>query len=150
MRLNRFSIAGVVALAVITAGCSSGTSPSGTTSNQPPSSSPSGTQPSSPTPTSSQSTTAPSSAQGGPIDESTCMDIDLAKDDLMLAASPDKARKSADTLEKYSPPDPVKAAIEHFVTTVGARPNDPDIDANRNLIMGWLKQICPNLPSLKN
>ena len=95
-------------------------------------------------------TTSSPSAQGGTIDDSTCLDISSTKDDLMLAASPDKARKSADTLEKYSPPDPVKAAIEHFVTTVGARPNDPDIDANRNLIMGWLKQICPNLPSLKN
>ncbi|OBF60802.1 hypothetical protein A5787_18725 [Mycobacterium sp. 852002-50816_SCH5313054-b] len=69
---------------------------------------------------------------------------------MMLAGTPPKARSSADTLEKYGPPDPVRAAIEHFVTTVGAQPNDPDIDANRNLIMGWLKQICPNLPSLKN
>ncbi|MBI3689978.1 MAG: hypothetical protein HY239_04755 [Mycolicibacterium aromaticivorans] len=62
-----------------------------------------------------------------------------------MATSADKARANADTLEKYSPPDPVKAAIEHFVTTVGAQPTDADLDANRNAITDWLKGICPNL-----
>lgn len=63
----------------------------------------------------------------------------------MVAAKPENARKAADTLEKYSPPDPVKAAIEHFVTTVGARPDDPDLNSNRDLLTGWIKQICPNV-----
>jgi hypothetical protein len=63
----------------------------------------------------------------------------------MVASKPENARKYADTLEKYGPPDPVKAAIEHFVTTVGARPDDPDLNSNRDLITGWLKQICPNV-----
>lgn len=63
----------------------------------------------------------------------------------MVASKPENARKSADTLEKYSPPDPVKAAIEHFVTTLGAQPNDPDLNSNRDLITGWIKQICPNV-----
>jgi hypothetical protein len=63
----------------------------------------------------------------------------------MLASNAADARRSADTLEKYGPPDPVKAAIEHFVTTVGAKPNDSDLDANKDLIMGWIKQICPNV-----
>ncbi|WP_319436281.1 hypothetical protein [Mycobacterium sp. RTGN5] len=79
------------------------------------------------------------------MDDNTCYDIGFAKDGLMLASTPDKARTSADTLEKYSPPDPVKAAIEHFVTTVGAQPTDADLDANRNAITAWLKQICPIL-----
>ena len=79
------------------------------------------------------------------MDKSTCYDIGGAKDDLMLASTADKARTAADALEKYSPPDPVKTAIEHFVTTVGAQPNDADLDANRNLVTGWLKQICPIL-----
>lgn len=63
----------------------------------------------------------------------------------MLARKPEDARSSADTLEKYGPPDSVKAAIEHFVTTVGAQPNDPDLDTNRDTITGWVKQICPSL-----
>ncbi len=139
MRLNQSMVAGMVAIAVITAGCSTGKSPSGSTSRQTPSSS-------SPTPASPQPTTPPSSAtQGGSFDQSTCLDISFTKDNLMVAQKPEDARRFADTLEKYGPPDPVKAAIEHFVTTVGAQPNDPDIDANRDLITGWLKQICPNL-----
>ena len=79
------------------------------------------------------------------MDDATCLDIGFSKDNLMVATSADKARANADALEKYSPPDPVKAAIEHFVTTVGAQPTDADLDANRNAITDWLKQICPNL-----
>ena len=83
-------------------------------------------------------------AQAAP-DESTCFDISAAKDNLMLATKSENARKNADVLEKYNPPDAVKAAIEHFVTTVGATPGDPDLDANRTLIASWLKQMCPNV-----
>jgi hypothetical protein len=64
---------------------------------------------------------------------------------LMIATNSAAARGPADTIEKYSPPDPVKAAIEHFVTVGGAQPNDPDLDTNRNLITDWLKQVCPNV-----
>ncbi len=85
------------------------------------------------------------SARAAPPDESTCYDLGMAKDNLMLATKADTARKNADTLEKYDPPDSVKAAIEHFVTTVGAQPSDPDLDAQRTLIANWLKQICPKL-----
>ncbi len=63
----------------------------------------------------------------------------------MVATQADAARRSADTLEKFSPPDPVKASIEHFVTTVGAKPTDPDLDSNRDQITNWIKQICPNV-----
>jgi hypothetical protein len=139
MRLHGTAVAGMVAIAVIGAGCSSGQTPSGSTSSQTPSSS-------SPAPASSQSTTPSSSAaQGGSLDQSSCLDISFTKDNLMVAQKPEDARRFADTLEKYGPPDPVKAAIEHFVTTVGAQPNDPDLDANRNLLTGWIKQICPNV-----
>ncbi|WP_156766932.1 hypothetical protein [Mycobacterium sp. E796] len=139
MRLNGTVLAGVVAVAVITAGCSSGNTQSASTSSETSTSS-------SPTAASSQPTTAPaSSAPAAPLDQSTCLDISFAKDNLMVAAKPENARKWADTLEKYGPPDPVKAAIEHFVTTVGARPDDPDLNSNRDSITGWIKQICPNV-----
>lgn len=84
-------------------------------------------------------------ANAEPPDTSTCYDLGSAKDDLMLASKPENARKAADTLEKYSPPDPIKAAIEHFVTTVGAQPSDATLDANRSSIANWLKQMCPML-----
>jgi hypothetical protein len=87
----------------------------------------------------------PPSAQAAPPDESACLDLGMAKDNLMLASKADTARKNADALEKYDPPDSVKAAIEHFVTTVGAQPSDPDLDAQRTLIANWLKQMCPKL-----
>jgi hypothetical protein len=133
----------MVALAVIAAGCSSNDSSSGSTSTQTTSSSASATQSSSAAATSSAP--ASTSAAAGTLDDSTCLDIGFAKDNLMVATTADKARANADTLEKYSPPDPVKAAIEHFVTTVGAQPTDADLDANRNLMTDWLKQICPNV-----
>jgi hypothetical protein len=139
VRLDGTTFTGMVALAILTVGCSSGTSQSGSTSSQTPSSSSQAT-------TSSPPTTPPSpSAQTGAFDQSTCLDISFTKDNLMVAQKPEDARKFADTLEKYSPPDPVKAAIEHFVTTVGAQPNDPDLNANRDALTGWIKQVCPNV-----
>ncbi|OBH88650.1 hypothetical protein A5678_15890 [Mycobacterium sp. E2733] len=62
-----------------------------------------------------------------------------------MAQKPEDARKFADTLEKYGPPEPVKVAIEHFVTTVGAQPNDTDLNANREALTAWIKQVCPNV-----
>jgi hypothetical protein len=38
----------------------------------------------------------------------------------------------------------VKAAIEHFVTTVGVQPNDVDLDANRNLLMDYSPALQAN------
>jgi hypothetical protein len=63
----------------------------------------------------------------------------------MMSTKPEGARKNADILEKYNPPDEVKAAIEHFVTTGGATPGDPDSQTNDHLIANWLKQMCPNV-----
>lgn len=137
MRLDRTTIAGVFVIAIVTAGCSNGASTPASSSSQSPASSSQ----------SPPSTTTPSAAatQGGPLDQSTCLDISFAKDNLMVANNAEKARRYADTLEKSGPPDPVKAAIEHFVTTGGAQPNDPDLDANRDQITGWIKQVCPNV-----
>jgi hypothetical protein len=84
-------------------------------------------------------------AVGAPPDDSTCYDLGMAKDNLMLSAKPENARTYADALEKYGPPDQVKSAIDHFVSTGGAQPSDPDLDAQRTLIANWLKQICPKL-----
>ncbi|WP_156689418.1 hypothetical protein [Mycobacterium sp. Marseille-P9652] len=135
MRLTRTTVAAIAAVAAVAAGCSNGKSPSGSTSSQPPSSS--SVTSSQPMPPSS------SAAPGGALDQSTCLNISFTKDNLMVAQKQDDARRFADTLEKYSPPEPVKAAIEHFVTTVGAQPTDPDLDVNRDQLTNWIKQICP-------
>lgn len=138
MRLDLIAFAGVVAIAMLTAGCSSDTSQSASSSSATTSSTSSAAQ--------AQSTSsAPSPTQTGPLDDSTCFDIGFAKDNLMVARKPEDARRAADTLEKYGPPDQVKAAIEHFVTTVGAQPDDAALDTNRDLITNWVKQLCPNL-----
>ncbi|WP_156624613.1 hypothetical protein [Mycobacterium sp. 852002-30065_SCH5024008] len=129
----------MVAITIVAAGCSNGTSTSGSSSSQ---SATSGSQaPSSAPP----ATTPSSSTQGGSFDQSTCLDISFTKDNLMVAQKPEDARKFADTLEKYGPPETAKAAIEHFVTTVGAQPNDPDLNANRDALTAWIKQVCPNV-----
>lgn len=138
MRRARTTCAGLVAIAIITAGCSNDSSPSASSSGQSPTSS---SQPPAPSPT----PPASSPAQAQSFDQSTCLDISFAKDNLMVANNPEKARKYADTLEKYGPPDTVKAAIEHFVTTGGAQPNDADLNSNRDLITNWIKQACPNV-----
>lgn len=137
MRRARTTCAGLVAVAIVTAGCSNDSSPSASSSSQSPTST-------SPAPATSPSP-ASSSAQAQSFDQSTCLDISFAKDNLMVANNPDKARKYADTLEKYGPPDTVKTAIEHFVTTGGAQPNDADLNSNRDLITNWIKQACPNV-----
>ncbi|OBG65216.1 hypothetical protein A9X03_21820 [Mycobacterium sp. E1715] len=130
--------AGLVAIAIIAAGCSNDSSPTASSTSQ-------SATPSSQAPSPSPTLPAPSSAQPQSFDQSTCLDISFAKDNLMVANNPEKARKYADTLEKYGPPDSVKAAIEHFVTTGGAQPNDADLNSNRDLITNWIKQACPNV-----
>ncbi len=139
MRRTRTTCAGLVAIAIVAAGCSNDSSPSASSSSQSPTAS-------SQAPASSPTTTSPSSsAQAQSFDQSTCLDISFAKDNLMVANNPEKARKYADTLEKYGPPDTVKAAIEHFVTTGGAQPNDADLNTNKDLITNWIKQACPTV-----
>jgi hypothetical protein len=78
------------------------------------------------------------------LDPTTCIEVSNTYTDLFIAGKPEDARRAADKLESYGPPDPVKANIEHFVTTVGSQPNDPDLDMNRIPIQNWVLQICPN------
>ncbi len=134
MGLTRTAVAAIAAVAAVTAGCSSG-KPAST-----PTPSPNSAASSSPPVTPSSSP-----AQGGALDQSTCLNISFTKDNLMVAQKPENARRFADTLETYGPPEQVKGAIEHFVTTVGAQPNDPDVDSNRDQITNWIKQICPTV-----
>jgi hypothetical protein len=127
---DRAILAGMMAVALIAAGCSSSSATQATTSTT--SSAPSATSP---------------SAQAGALDTDTCWDISSDKDDLMVADNPEKARAAADALEKYSPPHLVKNAIEHFVTTLGAQADDPDNSSMAYLLNDWVQQLCPMWPN---
>jgi hypothetical protein len=62
---------------------------------------------------------------------------------LVMASSPQAARSPADIVEKPGPPDPVKQAIEHFVSTGGGQASDPNADQTEKTIRDWVKQVCP-------
>ena len=138
----RLSLAGVVAVALLAAGCSSSDSSSGSTPTSTTTTTTTTTASSAPAPA-----PASTSAQAGPFDTDTCWDISSDKDDLMTADTPQKARAAADSLEKYGPPNAVRTAIEHFVTTLGAQADDPDNSALSYLLNDWVKQLCPMWPN---
>jgi hypothetical protein len=84
-----------------------------------------------------------SPAQASPPDAQGCVDITSARLDLIAASTSDQARPAADTLEKWSPPDKVKDAIEHLVEAGGAQMNDPGFNDANSAIEQWVKEICP-------
>ncbi len=91
----------------------------------------------------SSEATSTESAPVTQLDASQCVDVTGANVDLLTASDNDAARKAADTLERYSPPSSVKAAIEHFVTTGGAHFDDPDYTKNNKIVKDWVEQVCP-------
>jgi hypothetical protein len=95
----------------------------------------------SPAQTSSSAQSGP--AQASPPDAQGCVDITSARLDLIVASTSDQARPAADTLEKWSPPDKVKDAIEHLVDAGGGQINDPGFNDANSAIEDWVKEICP-------
>ena len=91
----------------------------------------------------SSSAQSGSPAQGSPPDAQGCVDITSARLDLIVASTSDQARPAADTLEKWSPPDNVKDAIEHLVEAGGGQINDPGFNDANSAIEQWVKEICP-------
>jgi hypothetical protein len=87
---------------------------------------------------------APSNADPGKLDPETCSGLSSAHMNLTMATTPQAARSAADILEKQNPPDQVKQAIEHFVTTVGVQGSDPTADQMDKTISDWRKQVCPS------
>ena len=78
-----------------------------------------------------------------PPDAQGCVDITSARLDLIVASTSDQARPAADTLEKWSPPDNVKDAIEHLVEAGGGQINDPGFNDANSAIEQWVKETCP-------
>lgn len=135
---KRWVFAAVVVIAALLAGCSS----SKTTTVHAGSSTGKSTSTSAAA-TSSSEASSTESAPVTQLDSSQCVDVTGANLDLLTASDKDAARKAADTLESYSPPSKVKAAIEHFVTTGGAHFDDPDYTKNNNIVKEWVSQVCP-------
>ncbi len=86
---------------------------------------------------------APANADPGKLDPETCLGLSGAHMNLIMATSTQAARSAADILEKANPPDAVKQAIEHFVTTGGVQGSDPNADQMDKTIGDWRKQVCP-------
>jgi hypothetical protein len=85
---------------------------------------------------------APANANSGKLDNETCVGLMRAQMDLVMAVDPQDARSSADILEKSSPPDLVKQAIEHFASTGGVQSSDPNADQMNKTIDDWIRQVC--------
>lgn len=94
-------------------------------------------------PTTTSEETSTEAAPVTPLDSSQCVDVTGANLDLLTSSDKEAARKAADTLEQYSPPSKVKAAIEHFVSVGGAHFDDPDYTKSNKLIKDWVEQVCP-------
>jgi hypothetical protein len=78
-----------------------------------------------------------------PLSSRQCADVNDADVDLLAASDSDGARRAAETLASYRPPDAVRNAIEHFVSTGGAHFDDPDYPKNYKVLDDWVKQVCP-------
>ncbi|ULN44805.1 hypothetical protein MI149_29410 (plasmid) [Mycolicibacterium crocinum] len=139
MRLNGIMIAGTIVAVTIAVSCSSDKSGPNSSSTETPS--PASRASSSPPSVSPSSATPPPPSD--PLGADACSDVATGYLDLMLSKQPDAARAAADVMEKYGPPDSVKAAIEHFVTTIGMQKGDPEADANDKLISDWVDPLCP-------
>jgi hypothetical protein len=85
---------------------------------------------------------APANADDGKLDAETCVGLTGAQMNLLMALNPQDARSPADILEKSSPPDPVKQAIEHFVSTGGVQSSDLNADQMNKTIDDWTRQVC--------
>ena len=86
---------------------------------------------------------APANADNPKVDPDTCLGLIGGQLNLTMASTTQAARSAADVLEKQSPPDPVKQAIEHFVSTGGVQASDPNADQADKTISVWVKQVCP-------
>ena len=134
----RLLIAMVAMVVVLAAGCSS---------DKP--ASPASTSPASKTSASASKSSEQSSSEktstskaAGTLDDDACLKVAEANIELTTADKKDDARKAADVLLKYNPPDNVKTAIEQLVEKAEAS-NDPDADKNGDLVDGWVEKVCP-------
>jgi hypothetical protein len=88
-------------------------------------------------------TSATETALAVPLNSRQCADINDADVDLLAASDNDGARRAANTIAGYNPPNSVKNAIEHFVSSGGAHFDDPDYPKNYKVLDDWVNQVCP-------
>jgi hypothetical protein len=135
--VQRWVVAGVMALALVASGCSKPTVVTVTHSSSPSASTSS-------SPTSSASATTEADAPQATLEPQDCVDVTQANLDLATANNAADAQKAADVFARFSPPPPVQEAIDHFVETGGPQVFDDDKYQEYNdRIDEWVKQVCP-------
>ena len=136
-KLRFIAAAGVAVLML--AGCSS---PKVTI--RPPSSTTSTATSTSAAESTESSSEPPADDSGGTrLDGEACLAITQANLDLSAASNAQDARTAADILEKYSPSESARDAIEHFVQTGGAQFDDPSYKSSNDALDKWVHQVCP-------
>ncbi|MEZ0053356.1 hypothetical protein ABIA30_004385 [Mycobacterium sp. MAA66] len=149
---HRAKITAAALAALLLAGCSGNKYPTAPSSTPPDTASPS----QAPTP----AQTAPTDAASPPSISATrpapppppgpgqlsggdCLKLTGATLNLVSGANSDDNRKAADTIESFSPPDNVREAVEHFVSTGGLKQTDPKKNDYSKTINNWVEKVCP-------
>jgi hypothetical protein len=94
-------------------------------------------------PTESSSAPTVDEAGGTRLDGEGCVAVTQANLDLSAASNTQDARTAADILEKYTPSESARDAIEHFVQTGGAQFDDPGYKKFNDALDAWVHQVCP-------
>jgi hypothetical protein len=94
-------------------------------------------------PTESSSAPTVDEAGGTRLDGEGCVAVTQANLDLSTASNTQDARTAADILEKYTPSESARDAIEHFVQTGGAQFDDPGYKRFNDALDSWVHQVCP-------
>jgi hypothetical protein len=86
---------------------------------------------------------APPPPGPGQLNGGDCLKLTGATLNVVSGASAEDSRKAAETIEGFNPPDDVRAAVEHFVSTGGLRQSDPQKNTLSKTINNWVEKVCP-------
>jgi hypothetical protein len=137
--------AATLAALLLIAGCSGNETPTRPTTspNQTPAAS-APTPPAAGAPSVSATRPAPPPPPGpGQLDGGSCLKLTGAILNLVSGTSAEDNRKAADTIEGFNPPDDVRTAVEHFVSTGGLQQSDSQKNGNSKIINSWVEKVCP-------
>ena len=144
---HRLTAAVVTAAALWLAGCGhdGGTSPTPSQTATPATRGSGSPGPTATEPTAGEPTTPGANATGPQqtLNQSSCTDLTGANLELAIATTAGDAKRAADVFAKYHPPSDVQEAVDHFVSTKGAQPDDPEFAEDNRRIDDWVKAVCP-------
>lgn len=149
---SRHRLGGAAALTalLLIAGCSGNKFPTHPTSTPPDTPSagqtPAAAAPTPPAaaPSGSATRPAPPPPPGpGQLSGGDCLKLTGATLNLVSGADAEENRKAGETITGFNPPDDVRAAVEHFVSTGGLQQADPQKNAMSKTINNWVEKVCP-------